>query len=206
MKTRLPTFLVGLCCGVLLIIVSEIVFMRYAPFLLIVDEPVDEQIKIAVILGGGGGSRLYKGLSLYAAGLVQHLVLVDNKKNAWDAMLHRLCPDCAAQGKITILEGSQNTFTDAELVEAYCRTHKIKDILVVTDPYHTRRADLIFTAQLAQSGVHRVNVRVISSGDFGSRLTPAEQWWQDDDTLSTVWTEMNKVLIILLRRYGLCTE
>ena len=177
--------------------------MRYAPFLLVVDEPVDEPIKIAVILGGGGGSRLYKGLSLYAAGVVQHLVLVDKKKNAWDAMLHRLCPDCAVQGKITILEGSQNTFTDAELVEAYCRTHKIKNILVVTDPYHTRRADLIFTAQFAQS---EVQIRVISSGDFGGRLTPAEQWWQDDDTLRTVWTEMNKVLIILLRRYGFCTE
>ena len=178
---------------------------RYAPFLLIVDEPV-EQADIAVVLGGGGGSRLRKGLSLYEAGLVKHLVLVDNKKNAWDYMLGRFCPNCAAEGKITIIEGSRNTFTDAELVEQYCRGRKIKKIksvLVVTDPYHTRRASLIFNERFAESDVR---LTVVSSGDFGRRLGPAEQWWQDEDTLKTVWTEMNKVLIILLRNYGLLTD
>ncbi|MGB5686995.1 MAG: YdcF family protein [Candidatus Electrothrix sp.] len=202
MKTRLLSFLFGTVFGILLVLGGGILFMRYAPFLLIVDEPV-EQADIAVVLGGGGGSRLRKGLSLYEAGLVNYLVLVDNTKNAWDDMLHRLCPDCARAGKVTIIEGSRNTFTDAELVEKYCRKQKIKSVLVVTDPYHTRRAALIFTAQFAKSGVR---MAMISSGDFGSRLAPEEQWWQDDDTLGTVWTEMNKVLIILLRDYGLLSD
>jgi uncharacterized SAM-binding protein YcdF (DUF218 family) len=201
-KTRLRFFLFGTLFGILLVCTAGIVFFRYAPFLLIVDEPV-EQADIAVVLGGGGGSRLRKGLSLYEAGLVSHLVLVDNKKNAWDDMLHRFCPDCAREGKITILEGSRNTFTDAELAEQYCRAHKIKSILVVTDPYHTRRAALIFKKQFAESEVH---LAVVSSGEFGSRLAPEEQWWRDDDTLGTVWTEMNKVLIILLRDYGLLSD
>jgi len=179
--------------------------MRYAPFLLVVDEPI-ERADIAVVLGGGGGSRFRKGLSLYEAGQVKHLVLVDNTKNAWDHMLHRFCPDCPAEGKITIIEGSKNTFTDAELVEQYCRDRKIKKIkslLVVTDPYHTRRASLVFKARFAESNVQ---VTVISSGDFGTRFKPEEQWWQDKNTLKTVWTELNKVLIILLRRYEFCTD
>lgn len=178
------------------------VFMRYAPFLLIVDEPV-EQAGIAVVLGGGGGSRLRKGLSLYEAGLVSHLVLVDNKKNAWDHMLGRFCPDCVTEGKITIIEGSSNTFTDAELVEKYCRAHKIKSVLVVTDPYHTRRASLIFNERFARTDVQ---VRTVSSDEFGNRLSPSGQWWQDENTLKTVWAELNKVFIIFLKRYEFCTD
>ncbi|MCI5160840.1 MAG: YdcF family protein [Candidatus Electrothrix sp. AX5] len=206
LKTRLLLFLGGIVFGILLVLAAGILVMRYAPFFLIVDEPV-EQAEIAVVLGGGGGSRLRKGLSLYEAGLVKHLVLVDNKKNAWDYMLGRFCPDCAAEGKITIIEGSKNTFTDAELVEQYCRArnikNKIKNVLVVTDPYHTRRASLIFTAQFAES---EVQVAVVSSGDFGSRLTPEKQWWQDENTLKAVWGELSKVLIILLRKYEFCTH
>jgi uncharacterized SAM-binding protein YcdF (DUF218 family) len=202
LKMRLLFFLLGTVFGILLVFATGILFMRYAPFLLIVDEPV-EQADIAVVLGGGGGSRLRKGLSLYEAGQVKHLVLVDNQKNAWDDMLHRFCSDCVAAGKVTIIEGSKNTFTDAELIEQYCHAHKIKSLLVVTDPYHTRRASLVFTAQFAES---EMQLAVVSSGEFGSRFTPDESWWQDDDTLRTVWTEMNKILIILLRDYGLLTH
>lgn len=176
--------------------------MRYAPFFLLVDEPVT-QADIAVVLGGGGGSRFRKGLSLYESGFVKHLVLVDNKKNAWADMLHRFCPDCTATGKNTVLEGSQNTFTDAELAESYCRTQSIHSMLVVTDPYHTRRASLIFHKQFAKSPV---TIAVVSSGEFGSRLQPNERWWQDDETLKTVWTEMNKLMIILLRDYGILAD
>lgn len=202
MKARLLTFLLGTLFGGLLLLASGILFLRYAPFLLIVNEPA-EQADISVVLGGGGGSRLRKGLSLYESGRVNHLVLVDRAKRDWDAMLQRLCPDCAATGKISILEGSRNTFTDAELVESYCRTHNIKSMLVVTDPYHTRRASLIFKTRFTENSIQ---VAVISSGEFGSRLQPNERWWQDDETLKTVWSEINKVFIILLRKYEFCTQ
>ena len=176
--------------------------MRYAPFLLVVDEPVT-QADIAVVLGGGGGSRLRKGLSLYESGFVNHLVLVDRAKRDWAAMLQRLCPDCATTGKITILEGSQNTFTDAEITKQYSFDHNIENMLVVTDPYHTRRASLIFKHQFAKS---EVQVRVVSSGAFGHRLAPNEQWWQDDNTLKTIWTEMSKTCIILVRNYEILAD
>ncbi|MCI5122103.1 MAG: YdcF family protein [Candidatus Electrothrix sp. AUS4] len=199
---RLFTFLLGMLFGALLVFATGVLFLRYAPFLLIVDEPAI-QADIAVVLGGGGGSRLQKGLALYEKHQVHHLVLVDRAERDWTAMLQRLCPNCIAEGKVTIVEGSRNTFTDAELAAAYCRAQGIKDLLVVTDPYHTRRAALIFKEQFAGSDIH---VRVVSSGEFGSRLKPQEQWWQDEYTLKTVWAELSKIFIILLRKYEFCSH
>ncbi|WP_339138131.1 MAG: YdcF family protein [Candidatus Electrothrix sp. GW3-4] len=199
---RLLIFFWGILCGGLLVLATGVLFLRYAPLLLLVDEPVT-QADIAVVLGGGGGSRLHKGLALYKGQLVDHLVLVDKTKQDWAAMLQRLCPNYVVEGKITILEGSRNTFTDAELAEAYCRAHNIKNMLVVTDPYHTRRAALIFKEQFAENNVQ---VRVVSSGEFGNRLTPQDQWWQDENTLKTVWAELSKIFIILLRKYEFCSH
>lgn len=202
MKSRFLFFISGMLTGVFLVPAAGVLFALHVPALLIVDEPA-RQADIAVVLGGGGGSRFRKGLSLHKAGFVDYLVLVDKQKNAWDWMLHRFCPDCGVKGKTVIIEGSKDTFADAELVEQYCREQGIKSILVVTDPYHTRRAALIFKARFAEGDMQ---VTMISSGDFGSRLSPDEKWWQDDTTLKTVWAEINKVLIILLRRYELFTD
>lgn len=201
-QARLFTFLLGMLFAGLLVFATAVLFLRYAPFLLTVDEPAI-QADIAIVLGGGGGSRLQKGLDLYEKQLVDHLVLVDRSKRDWETMLQRLCPDCVTEGNITILEGSRNTFTDAELAQAYCHAHNIKNMLVVTDPYHTRRASLIFKEQFADS---TVCVRMISSGEFGNRLKPQEQWWQDENTLKTVWAELSKIFIILLRKYEFCSH
>ena len=149
---------------------------------------------LAVVLGGGGGSRFSTGLTLYDAGMVDGLLLVDINKAAWKSIVQRLCPDCETVGKsIVILEKSTSTFTDAELVAQYCRIHDIKSILVITDPYFTRRASLIFHTKFAQGSV---DVSVLSSGDFMGRLSPDENWWQDDSTLKIIWGEMSKIAII----------
>ncbi|MCI5211851.1 MAG: hypothetical protein D3910_24425, partial [Candidatus Electrothrix sp. ATG2] len=135
MKTRILFFVFGMLAGMLLLPVAGMLFALQVPALLIVDEPA-RQADIAVVLGGGGGSRFRKGLSLHEADLVDYLLLVDKQKNAWDWMLQKFCPNCLAEEKVIIIEGSKNTFTDAELVEEYCQQHGTKNILVVTDPYH----------------------------------------------------------------------
>ncbi|MCI5223900.1 MAG: YdcF family protein [Candidatus Electrothrix sp. AR4] len=195
-------FISGVLAGILLVFTAGILFALHAPSLLIVDESV-HKADIILVLGGGGGSRFRKGLSLHAAGLADHLLLVDKTKNAWGHILPRFCPNCVDKGKVTVLVGSKNTFTDAELVEQYCREHGIHSILLVTDPYHTRRAAMIFAARFEKSGVR---ITVISSGNFAGHLAPDERWWQDNATLKTVWTEMNKILIILLRKYEPCIK
>ena len=111
-------------------------------------------------------------------------------------MLARQCPDCKTGGKpLTILTGSVSTRTDALLVYEHCVAKGIKSLVVVTDPYHTRRASLVFNRQFAGSGIE---VTTVSSGDYRDRLSPAEDWWRDEVTLRVVGTEAAKIVVFLL--------
>lgn len=162
---------------------------------LVVDDGA-HRADVAVVLDGGSGSRLRKGIDLYDQGLVDALVLVGPNEWQWDARLQRLCPGCKTGAKpLTMLTGSKNTLTDAELVHAYCVEKGINQILVVTDPYHTRRASLTFKRQFTGSGIE---VTMVSSGDYRELLSPNSEWWRDERTFRTVWTETAKVAGIAL--------
>jgi uncharacterized SAM-binding protein YcdF (DUF218 family) len=183
-----------------LLLAVAAVILVYLPSLLIVDEK-PQQADLIVVLGGGTSSRFRKGLALSEAGFADQLLLVDRSKNDWAAILQEACQRC--WDKIIYLEGSKDTFSDAVLTEQHCRRHGMKSVLVVTDPYHTRRAALIFKDRLAGSGI---SVRIVSSGYFGDLRRPDQKWWQDNATLKTVWTEANKNFIILLRHHGLLAD
>ena len=196
---RFGTAFLFLLLGALTGFLCTITFAVWAAFHLADWLLVSEEVRpaeVAVVLGGGGGSRLRKGLDLYEQGMVGALVLVDAKASSWDNMLARLCPDCKVGGKpMTILAGSTSTLTDARLVYAHCVEKGIKRILVVTDPYHTRRASLFFNRQFAGSGIE---VTTVSSGDYRDRLPPTEEWWRDERTLRVVVMETAKIAAYFL--------
>ncbi|WP_417908518.1 YdcF family protein [Candidatus Electronema sp. PJ] len=194
-------FLSGVCTGVILLLTLIVLLVLQVPAWLVVTEQ-PQTADVIVVLGGGGPSRLRKGLALYDAGLAKQLLLVDSSRNDWTALIQEVCPNCTDK-KITILEGSRDTFTDAELTKKYCLAQKIRSLLVVTDPYHTRRVALIFRKEFSSSSV---GVKVISSGEFKPLLSPNQRWWQDNATLKTIWTEANKNFLILLRNYGLFAD
>ena len=188
-------FLAGVLAGALCIIGMSAWLAFHLPDWLVVDSEA-QQAEVAVVLGGGGGGRLRKGLELYEQGIVAGLVLVDEKEKYWDTRLARQCPDCKTGGKrLTILSGSESTLTDARLVHEHCIAKDIKKLLVVTDPYHTRRASLAFERQFAGSGIE---VTTLSSGDYRDRLPPSGDWWRDKVTLRVVGTEATKIAVFLL--------
>ena len=94
-----------------------------------------------------------------------------------------------------MLTGSKNTLTDAELVHTHCVEKGIKQILVVTDPYHTRRTSLAFQQQFTGSGIEMTTV---SSGDYRELLPPNDKWWRNERTFCMVWTEAAKIAGVVL--------
>ena len=92
------------------------------------------------------------------------------------------CPErpaqFAAQGvsadRIVELAGdpAANTYGEAQSVSRWVRTHPIKKLLVVTSPYHTRRALNVFEQAVGSLGVE---VGVLPATQF-SPAKP-QRWW-----------------------------
>jgi uncharacterized SAM-binding protein YcdF (DUF218 family) len=194
---KLLIFFIGIIAGILLTIGLSAWLVFQLPGWLVVDEkPVHADI--IVVLGGGGGSRLRKGLSLYDQGYARSIVLVDNKARYWKHIEKTLCKECDLAGKpVVILENSVNTQSDAELVFDYAMENAVKSILVVTDPYHTRRSSVLLRRKF---GGQDISLRIVSSGDFGALHMPQEPWWKHESTLATILAETSKLLYLKLQQ------
>lgn len=191
-------FFIGFLACFLTVFSCLILVLVFMPFLL-VTENVPVKAEVGIVLGGGNGSRLHKAIELYDGGVVDQLLLVDLKADGWSHIGDNLCPDCDLQDKkVTILSGSTSTASDARLAFAYCRKSEVKKVLVVTDPYHTRRAALVFRHRFQGSGIE---VTVISSNDYGHLLSPGVQWWKDRATRQVVLLEFGKYLHELVAIY-----
>jgi uncharacterized SAM-binding protein YcdF (DUF218 family) len=189
-------FIVGLA-AVFILVLLVTTSPGTAQWLVIDSKP--QNADIAIVLGGGGGSRLRQALNLYDQQLVDELLLVDFKEKYWEHITRYLCPDCIlADKKVTILSGSNSTKTDAQFSLEYCKKQGIKKVLVVTDPYHTRRSALTFSWVFRESDI---TVDVVSSGDYGKCLSPENYWWIDITTLKTVWLELGKCFVVLCTQY-----
>jgi len=172
-------------------------FLQSAHWLVLKQKPVISEV--AVVMGGGGGSRLRRAVQIYNEGLVGELILVGLKTSNWEHITRYLCPDCIlTDKKVTILSGSSSTMTDAEMSLEYCKEQGMKKVLVVTDPYHTRRSALTFSWVFRESNIE---VFVVSSGDYGKYLPPEGNWWLDFATLKNVWLELGKCFAVLFTQY-----
>lgn len=162
---------------------------------LVVDS-VPESVDAVVVLGGGNGSRFRKAVELSTAGGKPPLVLVDRSKADWQKIASGACETGSFDGRqVVCLEGSTSTLTDAEITLKFAREQNYKKILVVTDPYHSRRAQLIFTSIYAESDIE---TNIVNSGYYGKYRPPETDWWQDEMTLQTVWVEFGKIIYFAL--------
>ncbi len=194
--TKRSVFLSGVMIGGLLgafLLLAVIVFgLATLPRWLVVDQEPD-QVDAIVVLGGGGGSRLRHAVQLYDRKVSGLLILVGEEEDDWQNILRNHCRECDLDHRQhVIINGSLTTMTDAELVRNHLKGKPVTSLLVVTDPYHTRRADIVFNRIL--SGVR---VQTTSSRFYGKLLAPDEDWWRDRRTIETVWMELGKIIYFL---------
>jgi len=75
--------------------------------------------------------------------------------------------------RIVELSGSRNTYTEARVVAAHAAAEGLRRILVVTSPYHTRRALAAFRAAFGATAVE------VGVSPASSAATP-DWWWLHD--------------------------
>lgn len=135
-------------------------------FLVVGDaiQPVDA----VVLLSGGDDARLAEAVRIYQSGLANHLLITETGTvpegggPRASALLQRQAEAAgvAADAIWTTLGKSTSTQDEAAAVLEFCQRKGLTGVIVVTDPYHTRRTRFIFRTVFSGSDI-RVLVRPV---------------------------------------------
>jgi uncharacterized SAM-binding protein YcdF (DUF218 family) len=149
---------------------------------------------IVVISGDEQMARFEEGVNLFARGFGQYIVFsgaaYDNGISNADVMralaVKRGVPDSA------ILEEPQgeDTWGNAVYTREILEEHGLRSAILVTSPYHARRAKLSFDAAYAGSGIQ---LMVHAAPDSQWRKL---SWWQQPETRRLTFTELQKLAYI----------
>lgn len=190
--TSLRPFLAGIFVGIFPLILLLGFMVCFLPDFLVVGHVPKPADAIVVLGGDDDGGRLHSAMKLYDEGVAKILLLTSGNRKNWELVANRSCSGCTLEGRtVVILEKSTDTRTDAEFTLRHCFINQIRKILVVTSPYHTRRAQFVFNDIYEGSGIE---VSVLSSGEYGKLIPPSGRWWSDRKTLEVIWLELGKIL------------
>lgn len=156
------------------------------------EQPLKADV-IVVVSGGQTTSRAEKGIELYKQGYAPKIIfsgaaLDDGPSNAYAMRDQALASGIPARD-ISIDEKSQNTYENAENSKRIIDEIGAKKIILVTSPYHQRRANQTFESVLGKSytvtGISAYDNRWSKSG-----------WWHQGFPIFISISEMWKLLYI----------
>ncbi len=193
--------------GATLIIIAVIASLHQAwlPWLgyaLVINDPL-QKADMIIVLGGGNGDRERTGARLYKEGYAPLVVTtgeplkipsIDDTpfaKFSADYLKKLGVPETA----ILQLPESTSTCDDARLTLASLPSGS-KRIIVVSDPFHTRRSQMIFNGRLKNQ------VEVIMAAASPSWFDPS-RWWMRENGIIAVGSEYLKLISTATRGCGL---
>jgi uncharacterized SAM-binding protein YcdF (DUF218 family) len=173
------------------VIVVTVALLGPGFFLDTPQPPPQASDAIVVISGDEQMARFQEGIALYEKGFGHYLVFsgaaFDNGTSNADVMralaVERGVPDSA------VLEEPQgeDTWGNAIYTRQVLQEHALRSAILVTSPYHARRAKLTFDAAYAGS---RIQLMVHAAPDSQWRKL---SWWQQPETRRLTFTELQKL-------------
>jgi uncharacterized SAM-binding protein YcdF (DUF218 family) len=150
---------------------------------------------IVVISGDEQMARFADGVNLYQQGFGRYLVFsgaaFDSGTSNADVM-RRLAVEQGVPDR-AILEEPQgeDTWGNAVFTRQVLEEHGLRSAILVTSPYHLRRAQVTFDAAYAGSGIQ---LMVHAAPDSQWRKL---SWWQQPETRRLTFTELQKLAYIV---------
>jgi uncharacterized SAM-binding protein YcdF (DUF218 family) len=167
-------------------------------FLVVADplQPADA----VVPLGGGGVGRVAQAAAFLKEGYATWFVATDAEIDLPGIRLSHselVRQEAQWQGvpaeRILMAPGLvETTYEEALAVRDLAQEQGWSSLLVVTDPYHTRRASFTFRDVFRGTGV-TVGVRPVEDAEYDP-----EAWWRSADGLRDTWAEYGKLASYLL--------
>ena len=148
---------------------------------------------IVAISGGETDQRTKEAVELYHANWAPVLVFSgaarDEGISNADVMKQMAMAMGVAEDKIIVEDQAQNTFDNAKFVRDLLHANNIESIILVTSPYHQRRAHSTFRRILGEEFV----IINRSATDSAWRKNG---WWRDDWARALTWSELQKNLLL----------
>jgi uncharacterized SAM-binding protein YcdF (DUF218 family) len=174
---------------------AVVAFVLLVGFYLSPQDNLKHSDAIVAISGGETEQRVDEAVRLYKAGWAPQLIFSGaaasgNVSNAL-AMERRAIGEGVPLSVISIDELSENTGENARNVGALIRQRGIYRIILVTSPYHQRRAFLAF------HGVLGKQTKIINHSSVDS-VWRKSNWWKSAQTRELTFSELEKVFYIKL--------
>ena len=156
-----------------------------------------------LVLGGGRKERVSQGVELYKNGYGAKVLftgmperVAPGEKLNWAISAQKFAgiEGLPKDKSILILE-SKSTHDDAALSKEVCFQNNFKSLIVVTEPYHTRRSFYVFKKAFKGSGV-----KIMICPVQNSWYQPND-WWQTEDGFMYTSSEFVKLIYYFLKGY-----
>jgi uncharacterized SAM-binding protein YcdF (DUF218 family) len=191
---RLTTWLAATGTSLCLIIVltHTLWLTAMAQFLVISNPP--RQADAIIVLGGGTGDRERMGAALYRAGYAPEMLTTGETVNVIgisgtfaELSARQLELAGVPADHIHLLSTSSSTCDDARLSHEVLSAMGAHSLIVVSDPFHMRRAMMLFDHEYAGSGIELIPVAASPSW-----FNP-DHWWRRERDLRVVAEEYIKL-------------
>ncbi len=163
---------------------------------LIVRDPLAKADVILVLAGDDNGERTAAGIELYKQGYAGHL-LMSGGPLAWHltaaAWMKKQAVEAEVPAAAILTEDrSRSTIENAQFSLPLLEARGFRSVILVTSPYHTRRAALVFKKLYRPRGIG-VTVYPVPRSEF----QPHDWWLRHEDTGYVVWEYVSRLMYLL---------
>jgi uncharacterized SAM-binding protein YcdF (DUF218 family) len=153
-----------------------------------------------VVLAGGGPQRVAHGVRLFQAGYAPWFIVTNQPLNTPGIRVpyvELMRTEAIWQGVpeehiLMAPEIVRTTYEEALAVRRLVEERGFHSLIIVTDPFHTRRAQMSFRDALKGVGI------TISVQPANPSWYRPDAWWQSQEELRETWTEYLKLILYFL--------
>jgi uncharacterized SAM-binding protein YcdF (DUF218 family) len=163
---------------------------------LVVRDKLGRADVILVISGDNNGERVSAAVDLFKQGYAKRL-LMSGGPLAWhltnaEWMKRQALAAGIPSPAILTQDRSLSTLEDAQFSLPIVRENNYRSVILVTSPYHTRRAAAVFKKIFERQGI-KVMVYPAPHSDFD----PHDWWMRHEDTADVVWEYVARAMYLL---------
>lgn len=191
------SFIFGVLVGVALLLVVEVGGLVFIGHALAVSDPL-QKADVIVAISGDRGPRTETAVALWQRGYAPLLLFsgasLDPSSVSSAELMKREAVHLGVPATAILLEPEATTTEEnATGVARLMAEHRLRSAILVTSPYHQRRASILFARAFAPAGLTFLNHPADDPG------WSVDRWWLDPASRTLTLIELAKLGAVIAR-------